>query len=76
MPAALALKLGLEHLGVQRADELAQRLGARRDDLRRPLDLDLAGEAVEQRADLLGDERLERLAVAQRVEDREAQASS
>ena len=56
---------------MHRADELAQRLGARRDDLDRPLDRDLARQAVQQRPDLLGDERLERLAVAQRVVDRE-----
>ena len=46
-------QLGEQQLGVHRADELAQRLGARGDDLGRAVDLDLAGQAVEQHADLL-----------------------
>ena len=66
-----AAQLGEQELRVHRADEVAQRLGARRDDLHRALDLDLAGEPIEQRPDLLLHERLERIAVAQGVEDRE-----
>ena len=42
------------------------------DDLRRAVGVDLAGQALEQHAHLLLDQRLERLAVAQRVVDREA----
>ena len=53
--------------------QVAQRLGARGDDPRRALDRHLAGEPVEQRAHLVLDQRLERLAVAQRVEDGEAE---
>ena len=58
---------------MHRADQVAQWLGARGDDLHGALDLDLAGEALEQRADLLDDQRLQRRAVAQGVEDREAE---
>ena len=58
---------------MHRADEVAQRFRTGGDDLQCALDLDLAGEAIEQDADLLGDERLERIAVAQRVEDGEAE---
>ena len=54
------------------ADELAEGLRAGGDDLRRAIHLDLAGQAVEQRAHLLLDQRRQRLAVAQRVVDREA----
>ena len=60
-----------QQLGVHRADQLAQRIGAGLHDLQRALDVDLAGEPLEQRADLLLDERFERLAVAQRVVDGE-----
>ena len=49
----LAAQLGEQQLGVHGADELAQRLGARGDDVRRALDADLAGEPLEQVADLL-----------------------
>ena len=49
----LAAQLGEQQLRVHRADQLAQRLGARGDDLGGAVGLDLAGEAVEQRADLL-----------------------
>ncbi len=69
----LGAELGEQQLGVDRPDQLAQRLRAGRDDLVRALHLDLAGEAVEQRAQLLLDERLERLAVAQGVVDGEAE---
>ena len=69
----LPAQLGQQQLGVHRADQLAQRLGARRDDLGGAVDLDLAGEAVEQRPDLLLDQRCERLAVAERLVDGEAE---
>ena len=71
--AALALELGAQQLGVHRADQLAQRPAPGADDLGGALGADLAGQAVEQRADLLLDERRERVLVAQRVEHREAE---
>ena len=64
LPPALAAQLGEQQLGVHRADQVAQRLGAGGDDLGRALDGDLAGEPVQQRADLGLDERLQRVAVA------------
>src|SRR5207244_2287352 len=70
---ALAAQLGEQELRVHRAQQLAQRLHARLDDLKRALDVHLARQAAEQSAHLLGDQRLERFAVAQRVVHREAQ---
>src|SRR3569832_2562903 len=69
---ALASQLGEQQLRVQRADLLAQRRGAGGDDLDRAVLLDGPGEAAEQHAHLLLDERRERLAVADRVVDGEA----
>src|SRR5947209_14954024 len=65
----LPSELGEQQLGVHRADQLAQGLDAGGHDLHRALDLDLAGETVDERADLLFNERLERLAIAQRSEE-------
>src|SRR5579884_3363874 len=56
-------QFGQQQLGVHRADELPQRLGARGDDLGRPVDLDPAGQAVEQDPHLLRDQRLQRLEI-------------
>src|SRR5205823_2875227 len=71
--AVLAVQLGEQQLRVHRPDEIAQRLRPGGDDVDGALDLHLARKAVQERADLLFDERLERLAVAERVVDREAQ---
>ena len=57
---------------MQRSDQLAKGLCSRADDLGRALDVDL-GQAIEQGAHLLGHQRLQRLAVAQRVIDGEAE---
>jgi hypothetical protein len=56
---------------VDRADQFAQRLGAGRDDLAAAVDVEFR-QAIERDANLLLDQWLERVAVAQRVVDREA----
>src|SRR5215218_6954098 len=61
-----------QHLRVHRADQLAQRLAAGADDLHGAFGLDLP-QALDQHVDLLLDERAQRLAVAERVVDREAE---
>ena len=73
-PPALALELGDQQLGVQRGDQVVERADAGLDDLERPVGVDVAGEALGEHLDLLGDERLERPLVAQRVVDGEAEA--
>src|SRR4051794_2546835 len=50
------LELGDQQLGVQGADQLPQRLGARADDLRGARAVDLSGQAIEQPPDLLRSE--------------------
>ena len=62
-----------QQLGVHGADQLAQRLGARGDDLHGALDVDLPREPLSSTRHLLLDQRLQRLAVAQRVVDGEAE---
>src|SRR4051812_19426553 len=69
---ALTLQLGHQQLGVQRRDQVVQRLRAVLDHLHRAAGVHLAREAVEQDLDLLLHEVLERALVAQRVVDREA----
>ena len=54
-------------------DQVAQGLGPGGDDLDGALGVDLAGQALEQRRHLLLHQRLQRLAKAQRVVDREAE---
>src|SRR5258708_7874031 len=67
--ATLAPQLGEQQLGVHRADQLAQRLRAGADDLRGAVRRHAPGQPLQQDADLLRDERLERFAVTQRVVD-------
>jgi hypothetical protein len=59
----LAPQLGQEQLRVHRSDEVPQGLGTCRDDLHGALDVRFSGETIEQDPDLLGDQRLEGLAV-------------
>ena len=69
--ARVALQLGDQQLRVQRGDQVVQRLGAGLDQLDRAVGVEVAGEPLGQHLDLLGDQRLQRLLVAQRVVDGE-----
>ena len=69
---AAAVQLRDQQLLVQSADEVAQRLGPRLDQLYHLIRLDLAGEPLGQNVDLLLDELLERALVAEGVVDGKA----
>ena len=56
---------------MQGGDQVVERAGAGLDHLHRPVGVEVAGEPLGEHLDLLGDQRLERLLVAQRVVDGE-----